>query len=185
MNNENYIKDFKKANTELMLYMLSKDGGLAPVITVLVKNKEEQINVAVFPVPSEFLEDDDSKDKLAKQIPSLFAHLVKTGQEPICFSWSSEAWLRKAPEGLKKVPKNWKDLPKIECLISTYESKDESLMEIHEMVREGKMANENGELIDAISLKPYPFGDENVKKTEGRFGNLFEEYYKMKQDGEL
>lgn len=185
MSNEVHIKEFKKANTELMLYMLSKEGGLGPMITVLAKNKDGEFNILAIPVPNEFLENDDSKDKLAQQIPSLFAHLVKEGHEPVCFSWSSEAWLRKTPEGVKKLPKNWKDLPKIECLISTYESQNESVMDVHEMVREGKIANDDGELIDAISLKPHPFGNENVSKMEGRFTNIFEEYFKMKQNGEI
>jgi hypothetical protein len=184
MSYKHQIKDFKVANTQLMSYLLSKDGGLAPMITVLVK-KNEELNVVAIPVPGEFLDSDESKDALANAIPSLFQHLVKEGLEPICFSWSSEAWLRKTPEGTTEVPDDWKDLPKTECLISTYESRNESSMDIHEIVREGKMANEDGELIDAIVLKPYHTSDNKEEKPtniEGRFSKMFNEYFKTKEN---
>ena len=47
MSNELHIKEFKKRNTELMLYMLSKDGGIGPVITVLVKKPDNEIDVII------------------------------------------------------------------------------------------------------------------------------------------
>lgn len=184
MNYVKEIKEFKVANTQLMSYLLSKDGGLAPMITVLV-NKDQELSVMAIPVPGEFLDSDESKDALARAIPSLFEHLVKQKIEPICFSWSSEAWLRKTPEGVTEVPDNWKDLSKTECLISTYESKYESSMDIHEIVREGKMANEEGDLIDAIVLKPYNMSDDKEQKStniEGRFSKMFNEYFKTKEN---
>ena len=181
MNYEEHIKNFKIANTELMSYLLSKQGGFAPMVTVLVK-KNEEVTVMAIPVPEAFLNSELSKDMLANALPSLFEHVVQQGMEPICFSFSSEAWLRKTPEGVKELPEDWKDLPKIECLISTYESKDNSSMDIHEIVREGKIANENGELIDAIVLKPYDTGNEQPKSIEGRFTGIFDNYLKSKKD---
>jgi len=181
MNYEEHIKNFKVANTELMSYLLSKQGGFAPMVTVLVK-KNEEVNVMAIPIPEQFLDSELSKDMLAKTLPSLFDHVVKQGMEPMCFSFSSEAWLRKTPEGVKELPDDWKDLPKIECLISTYESKNDSSMDIHEIVREGKLANENGELIDAIVLKPYDTGEKQLVSIEGRFTGLFDNYLKSKKD---
>jgi len=184
MNYENHIKEFKVANVQLMQYLLSKHGGLDPMIVVLVKESNEEMNVVAVPVPGEFLENDESKDVLATAIPSLLAMLAKQGKEPVCFSFSSEAWLRKTPEGVTEVPDDWKDLPKIECMISTYESADESDMEVFEIIREGKMANENGDLIDAIVLRPYSIGEngEKPKALKGRFQGAFQEMYKMKEN---
>lgn len=183
MNNAQHIKEFKVANVQLMQYLLSKHGGLDPMIVVLVKEENDEYNVVAVPVPSELLKDDNSKDALATSMPALLTMFAKQGKEPICFSFSSEAWLRKTPEGVTEIPDNWKDLPKMECLISSYESADESDMEVFEILREGKIANENGELIDAIVLRPHnvsPDG-EKPKKMEGRFHGAFQEFYKMRQ----
>lgn len=184
MNYTEHIKEFKIANVQLMQYLLSKHGGLDPMIVVLVKESNDEMNVVAVPVPGEFLDNDNTKDALAAAIPSLLTMLTKQGKEPVCFSFSSEAWLRKSPEGVTEVPDNWKDLPKTECMISTYESADESDMEVFEIIREGKMANENGDLIDAIVLRPYSIGNdgEKPKSLKGRFHGAFQEMYKMRQD---
>ena len=184
MNNAQHIKEFKVANVQLMQYLLSKHGGLDPMIVVLVKEENDEYSVVAVPVPGEFLKDDNSKDALATSIPALLTMFAKQGKEPICFSFSSEAWLRKTSEGVTEVPDNWKDLPKTECMISTYESMDESDMEVFEIIREGKMANENGDLIDAIVLRPYSIGEngEKPKALKGRFYGAFQEMYKMRQN---
>jgi hypothetical protein len=184
MNYAEHVKEFKIANVQMMQYLLSKQGGLDPMIVVLVKESNDEMNIVAVPVPGEFLHDDQTKDVLAGAIPSLLAMLAKQGKEPVCFSFSSEAWLRKTPEGVTEVPDNWKDLPKTECMISTYESADESDMEVFEIIREGKMANENGNLIDAIVLRPYSIGEngEKPKALKGRFHGAFQEMYKMRQN---
>jgi hypothetical protein len=184
MNYENHIKEFKVANVQMMQYLLSKQGGLDPMIVVLVKEKNDDMNIVAVPVPGELLKNDQTKDVLAASIPTLLSMLAKEGKEPVCFSFSSEAWLRKSPEGVTEVPDNWKDLPKIECMISSYESADASEMEVFEIIREGKMANENGDLIDAIVLRPYSISedDEKPKSFKGRFFGAFQEFYKMRQD---
>lgn len=180
MSNEEHIREFKKANTEMIQFLLAKQGGYRPMITVLVRtgDTDEDINIIALPVPPDFLDSDMSKDLLAAQIPGIFQHLVNEGKEPICFSWGSEAWLRKTEEGVTEVPDNWKELPKVEALICTYESENESSMEVFEMFREGKIANEEGELIDAIRIAPYHVGKEGEKPTaiKGRFTNLFKVY---------
>lgn len=184
MNYAEHVKEFKIANVQMMQYLLSKQGGLDPMIVVLVKESNDEMNIVAVPVPGEFLHDDQTKDVLAGAIPSLLAMLAKQGKEPVCFSFSSEAWLRKTPEGVTEVPDNWKDLPKTECMISTYESADESDMEVFEIIREGKMANKNGDLIDAIVLRPYSIGEngEKPKALKGRFHGAFQEMYKMRQN---
>jgi hypothetical protein len=184
MNYENHIKEFKIANVQMMQYLLSKQGGLDPMIVVLVKESNDEMNIVAVPVPGEFLHDDQTKDVLAGAIPSLLGMLAKQGKEPVCFSFSSEAWLRKTPEGVTEVPDNWKDLPKTECMISSYESANASEMEVFEIIREGKMANENGDLIDAIVLRPHSIevDGEKPKALKGRFFGAFQEFYKMRQN---
>ena len=184
MNYENHIKKFKVANVQMMQYLLSKQGGLDPMIVVLVKESNDEMNIIAVPVPGQMLQNDQTKDVLAASLPSLLNMLAKQGKEPVCFSFSSEAWLRKTPEGVTEMPKNWKDLPKTECMISSYESADSSDMEVFEIIREGKIANESGDLIDAIVLRPYSMSEdgEKPKAIKGRFFGAFEEFYKMRQD---
>lgn len=179
MSNEEHIKEFKKANTEMIQYLLAKQGGYRPMITVLVRTgpEDQDINIIALPIPEELMDSDMSKDFLAAQIPNIFEYLQKEGKEPICFSWSSEAWLRMAPKDTVEVPDNWKELEKSECLICTYESENESDMEVFKMFREGQIATPEGELIDAIRIEPYPFSfgndGESAKTVGGRFMNLF------------
>jgi hypothetical protein len=51
MNYENHIKEFKIANVQMMQYLLSKQGGLDPMIVVLVKESNDEMNIVAVPVP--------------------------------------------------------------------------------------------------------------------------------------
>ena len=98
----------------------------------------------------------------------------------LCFSFSSEAWLRKC-ENTESVPDNWKSLPKIEVLITSYETPEESVVEINNIIREGKIANDYDELIDCVRLEKNSELNEQEGKIGGRFSTLFKDYLKSKK----
>lgn len=183
-NDSEFIDAFKSDVIHNMTMSLARNGGLDPMINILAKNiVEKELNVIIVPVPRGALENNDTKEVFAEIIPTLFDEMYKRGFEPLCYSWSSEAWLRKGDKD-KGVPEDWQELPKIEVLMTTFETKDSSIMDIHTIKREGKMADENGELIDCISLEKDPELNMADGKVEGRFGSVFKTYMKKKEKNE-
>lgn len=182
-NDSEFIDAFKSDVIHNMTRSLARNGGLNPMINVLAKNTEDkEFTVIIVPIPPDALENDDSKKVFAKIIPRLFDEIYERGFEPLCYSWSSEAWLRKGNKD-KGVPDDWKSLPKIEVLMTTFETKDSSIMDIHTIKREGKIADEDGELIDCISLEKDPELNMSDGTVEGRFGNVFKSYIEKRENG--
>lgn len=184
-NDSEFIDAFKLDVIYNMTRALAKYGGLAPIINILARNTiEKEFTVLMVPVPEDALENNDTKEVFAQIIPTLFDEMYKRNLEPICYSWSSEAWLRKSNKD-EGVPDDWKNLPKIEILMTTFETKDYSIMDVHVIKREGKIADENGQLIDCISLEKDPELNMSDGTVEGRFGSVFKTYMeKRKKENE-
>lgn len=169
------IEHFKKENKENMARLIATNGYLPPVCTVLVRNKEEY-KIVLAPVPEEALENEENKKKFLEIMPLFFKKLEEDGHKVICFSYSSEAWLRKA-DAEEGVPDDWKSLPKTEVLITSYETADTAVVEIHDIIKEGKIANENGDLIDCIRLeKNADLGDTEKGQLGGRFSRIYRDF---------
>lgn len=173
------IKEFKEQNYENMTRLISAAGGLPPVCTLLLKNKDGH-KVMIAPVPDEAMSDERNKQKFVDIMPAFFKQVEKDGFTILCFSYSSEAWLRKMKPDTKDVPDNWKSFPKVEVLITSYETEGECEVEVNEIVREGKIANDKGKLIDCIVLKKYEDMDAPANDIGGRFSNLYTNYVKSK-----
>jgi hypothetical protein len=170
-----HIESFKKENKENMAKLIATHGHLPPVCTVFtVKNDKHSVVLA--PVPEEAVQNEENKKTFLKIMPLFFKKLEEDGHKIICFSYSSEAWLRKADiEG--GVPEDWKSMPKTEVLISSYETSDTASVEIHDIIREGKIANEDGELIDCIRLeKNADMGDSEKGELGGRFSRMYRDF---------
>lgn len=177
-----FIDAFKSDVIHNMTMSIARNGGLDPMINILAKNTEEkEFTVLIVPIPGDALKNLGNKEAFAKIIPKLFDEMYERGLEPLCYSWSSEAWLRKGNKE-EGIPDNWQDLPKIEVLMTTFETKDSSIMDIHVIKREGKMADENGDLIDCISLEKDPELNMAGGEIEGRFGNVFKTYMQKRQE---
>jgi hypothetical protein len=178
---ENSIKEkiekFKKETVKMMQKTLSRQGGLDPLISILVdKEIDGKLGIVIMPMPDDTLESDENKRILTDVIiPQVFKKLKETDMNPICISWSAEAWVRKAPKS-GGVPEDWKSLPKTEALIITFENEEGSEIEVFSMIREGKMANEDGDIIDCIRLEKDETlnkGKDTVMSNAGMFTNLF------------
>ena len=190
-NMQNVIEDFKKETIRMIELMMAKTGGMSPVAIILVKGMKSaeekgKSGAVVCPIPPEHFEDSDSKKNLAKVIlPKVFEELESRGLELICFSWSSEAWIRSKHKDDESPNDDWRDLPKREALITTFEYADGSDLTVNYMHREGKIVNEEGNLIDCIRLEKDPtfdeMGDKNkVPTNEGTLSNVFRNYLKNK-----
>jgi hypothetical protein len=180
-NDSEFIDAFKLDVIHNVTKTLARSGGLNPEINVLAKHTvKKEFTVIIVPVPEGVLNSANSKDLFAKMIPTLFDDIYERGLEPLCYSWSSEAWLRKGNKN-EGIPDNWQDLPKIEVLMTTFETKDSSIMDIYNIKREGKIANEDGNLIDCISLEKNLDFEKPDGEIEGRFGNVFKTYMQKRE----
>lgn len=187
-NKEKVLKDFKVETLNLIHKLTAKTGGLPPVIVVLVKNLKKaedkgKTGAIVCPIPPEYFDNEESKHELAQKIlPKVFKELENQGLELLCCSWSSEAWVRKVDKK-QEIEGNWRDLPKKEAIVTIFETAEgDSNVEIHYMHREGKISDENGELIDCIRLEKQESDDEDTssKTSGGIFSNVFSNYLKNK-----
>ena len=170
-----HIEIFKKENKENMARLIATHGNLPPICTVFTF-KDDEYSVVLTPVPEEALENEENKKQFLKIMPLFFKKLEEDGYKIICFSYSSEAWLRKADkEG--GIPDDWKSLPKTEVLISSYETNNTASLEIHDIIKEGKIANENGDLIDCIRLeKTAGIEDSEQGELGGRFSRMYRDF---------
>lgn len=178
------IKKFKASEVKNIKEVMIKQGGLNPVINLFTYN--EQINefgLVMLMIPEEVMRTEESKEVFAQMLPTVMEKVTEKGLTPLCFSWSSEAWIRKMPKDQMsedEVPDNWRDLPKEEALITYFESEYESDLSCMLINRTGKAIDEEGNIIDTIELTEDPTismngGDISVG---GRFTNLFKQFKK-------
>jgi septin family protein len=88
-----FIDAFKSDVIHNMTMSLARNGGVDPMINVLAKNTvEKEFTVIIVPIPGDALKNVGNKEAFAEIIPMLFDEMFKNDLEPLCYSWSSEAW---------------------------------------------------------------------------------------------
>lgn len=182
---EEILNEFKADQLMLIKRMMTEQGQMSPLGAVLLHDKStDKLEVGFIPVPSQFLQNDEAKDSLAKELfPTVFSTMEADGfKEILCFSWITEVWLRETKQPV--MPENWKDLPKTEGVIIHMETKDKGEAILKLVKREGSVVNEEGSLIDNIILEDHPgFAgsmDAHTGSTEGRFSRVLRNYIKNK-----
>jgi hypothetical protein len=178
------IQQFKASHTEYMSKIMVEQGYIDPVITVLVYNKgTEKFAIFYVMVPPDIMNSEAGKNAFSSVAPRILDAAAHNNMIPVCFSWSSEAWLRKTPEGVTELPENWKDLPKQEAMITYFESEEKSDLQVKMMYREGSRVNSEGKLIDNIRLEDNPkFDVPEGGVLTGRFADIFKKYKQMHQE---
>lgn len=174
---EELVEAFKKDVFANITKHISRNGGLSPIVLILAREIESKdLALMVCPLPGDIIDDEhDLKDSLRTILPKVFDGIFAQGLEPICYSWSSEAWLR-AADIEDGEPENWKDLPKVEVLMTTFETVDSTSVEINIIKRDGKIADEDGNLIDCITLEKHPEFESKDSNMGGRLANIFKNY---------
>lgn len=178
MTNEQYLT-LKEEYINHIKTFVTESGGLLPHITVFADIKkpkdadEEKPAIIHIPIPSEYMDDDTSKDKFVKNvIPDLFK-AINEKFIPNSVAWASEAWLREANKNFD-VKGNWKELPiKKEVIILTIESESKTEAIIFNVKREGKQVMSDGKIIDIINLTEDKELSDSNGNFEGRFSGLF------------
>ena len=172
----------KNGYLELITKILMESGGLNPSITLLGTHRDDgKIAIVHVPIPSKYMDNEESKDKFVDDLVPQIADKVKKDFDVNAVAWASEAWLREADTknmSKEQVMTGWKKLPiKKEVLIISIESEEGVQTTIKEILRKGKQVNENGELIDNIELCDMPaFDGHNAAAAEGRFTGLYKKF---------
>lgn len=178
------VENFKKENKNNIAKLIAMNGGLPPLFTILVK-QDNEYQVIVSPIPEEAIENSENKARLINLMPTFLETIEDKGFEIVCLSYSSEAWLRQLDKTDDKdadIPDNWKQLPKTEVLISSYETADDVCLELNNIIRDGMIADENGDLIDCIKLEENRnLGNDEKGEMSGSFSNILRSYLKLKE----
>lgn len=173
MTEEKYQKVKDSYITHIKEY-IKEAGGLFPHVTVLADEIEETDSkpaIIHIPIPEEFMGSDESKDIFVDDILPDVMQNIKERFKPHAIAWASEAWMRKADKDFDFEKENYKQLPKIEVVFVSIETKDKAETYLYEMNRVGMKVNEDG-LCDDIQLTELE-DLRTTNKTEGRFAGLY------------
>jgi hypothetical protein len=172
---EEIFNEFVDSYIEEMKADLIDSGGIVPAISILGEDiEEDKPSVAFIPVPNDVLKDEEYKVIFVNKVLPEVYEKIKEHCVPKVVIWASEAWMRFADKDIDIKNQDWKQLPiKKEVLIITKATETAEDVNMFEIVRDGQKVNEDGKLIDAITLKELP----DLKEMTG-FGGTFSGLYK-------
>ena len=172
---EEIFNEFVNSYIEEMKADLIDSGGIVPAISILGEDiEEDKPSVAFIPVPNDVLKDEEYKVIFVNKVLPEVYEKIKEHCVPKVVIWASEAWMRFADKDIDIKDQDWKQLPiKKEVLIITKATETNEDVNMFEIVRDGQKVNEDGKLIDAITLKELP----DLKEMTG-FGGTFSGLYK-------
>lgn len=174
--NDVTFKELSTLYTENIEKYVVKAGGLFPHVTILGSHKDENEDpknaVIKIPVPPEFMESDEDKYRFVNDVlPEVFRK-VKEKFYVDAVGWASEGWMRSVGSDFDIENEDYKILPKKEVLFITLETDDKVETKIYNIKRTGKSINDEGEIIDNISLEINNVL-ENETKVAGTFSGLY------------
>lgn len=185
---EEDVVAFKEETTRLTKHMIDTYGGLPPCLIVLVEGntpetKKDKKTALVCPIPEEAMVNSDTKHNFVTQcMPILVSNLKESNLIPLYIAFCTEAWIRKfKPEGGINnftMPDNWRDFPKTEVVLMSFDGPYGAQMDIYEIERGGLMVTEENKLVDGVKL--IKMEEEGKPTTEGVFANLYERFFKDK-----
>lgn len=175
---EEVIENFKINQVQFAEDLLIKDGTIMPIVGVLCYDKEKGYGMVQAPIMGDI--DSASKDVIVEYvIPKVFDEIKEKGLVPVCFSFTSEAWLRtreKKEDNLKEFTmEQIEALPKEEALMLFFETKEDSEMRAFIIKRDGQSINEDGDLVDNIKLTPHELPGKGTSFS-GRFTGILKQY---------
>jgi len=172
---EEIFNEFVNAYIEDMKTDMIDSGGLVPAVSILGQDiEEDKPSVAFIPVPDEVINSEEYKVIFVNKVLPEVYKKIKEHSVPKVVIWASEAWMRFAGNDFDIDKEDWKQIPiKKEVLIITKATEINEDVIMFEIVRDGQKVNEDGKLIDAITLKELP----DLKEMTG-FGGTFSGLYK-------
>lgn len=167
------LDDVKKDYINNLKLHILENGGMFSHIALFGTKIDTNESAIVHVMVEDQYMTDDGKEKFVNEIAPEMAQQIKKKFSIQSVAWTSEAWLRTADASYEG---NWQNIPiKNEALIILFVEKEKVKTIIYNIKRNGKVVNEEGELVDSVELienlsmegKP---GDKKVE--DGRIINL-------------
>lgn len=166
------IEDYKKDHLATIRKMLQDNGMIYPTVSLLVLDKlKNKTGIVLAPISvgsSDIKVDKQTlKDRI---IPELAQELADKDFELLCFSFSSEAYLRKLDlkdtKGLspKELIDKAKKVDPREVLMVMFETEKNVSAYTSDIRKEGKVVNSEGDMIDNIITSEYEQIDDSSDK---------------------
>jgi hypothetical protein len=172
---EEDFKDLRETYIDHIQQYMKDVGNLFPHITVFadVKDAKEDEKPAIIhiPIPTEYMETDELKDKFLEQVlPGVFKK-VKEEFIPTGVAWGAEAWVRIVDKNTTL--KDYKKSPvEKEVVFISIETKDKHETLIYNIERNGKQVHADGSITDIIELTEAKESG-MPRSAQGRFTELF------------
>ena len=184
-----HTDDFIAKHKEVINEIVTEEGYCIPQIFVFGYHKKEDKCLAiVMPVPEQIIQSAEAKADLAKRFPEvLYTMEFNAGIVPLCFVFTSEAWIRTTPiEGTIEDTINNVDinsLPKTEAIFNYFETDESSELNYIYITRTGKKVhNKEGKEVDEIVLTPMDIEDGKPANISGNFHGIMTKYKKYKAE---
>lgn len=168
-NIEEQIQLFADDSTRMLLDNFKHTQKMDPQLWIFF-NYSGKMDVTVFPIISEAINDEHGKDIIEEGIIELLAALNTVGMEPICILWATEAWVRggRTEDCMVNGELDMdlvRKMPKKEALMLNYETEEYSELICYEIL--------NREKAD-LEKMPEMQGKRPLKDAGGRFSNFIQ-----------
>jgi hypothetical protein len=173
---EDLFGKMKQDYIDHMKEFMGEYGQFGPMITVFADNPQEEEKPAIIhiPIPPQFMKNNETKDEFVNEmVPEMFAE-IKERFKPYAVAWAAEAWIRNLGKD-KNFEGDYKELPKKEVMLISFQQKDANTGVVYNIKRNGKQVTPSGDIVDQIELEEdTELGD--LEGMEGRFSNLFSKF---------
>lgn len=152
--------------------MVQGEGFLAPVVALFALNDEGKKTLMIIPLDGDYLT--EKKNIFLKRVvPALRERLDDEEFKVFAVCIASEAWARVAPVDFKFSEDAVRELDKEEIVIVTYMDDDSNSSVIFDMKRDGKAVNQEGEIIDYVTLTERSQEGAKVVSLHPEFDDLY------------
>lgn len=175
------FEDLKSDYVENLERFISDSGGLFPLITFFADSIDNnKPSIIHFPIPDEYVKDDETKDELVNEVIPKLAKEIKKDFNVIGVAWSSEAWMRTVDKTQEKIPEDYRVLPKKEVVIIAIEDENGVENIIYDIEREGKKVTQEGDIIDSVKLLKSDDFSGSYSVSQGRFVGILKNFIRKK-----
>lgn len=152
--------------------MVQGEGFLSPVVALFALNAEDKDTLMIIPLEGDYL---TNKRRLFfdKIVPALKEKLDDQNFSIYAVCVASEVWARVAPATFEFSEEAVQELPKEEVVIVTYMDHESLSTVMFDMKRDGKAVNQEGEIIDYVTLSERSQEGAMVVSLHPEFDNLY------------
>lgn len=175
------IKEFKEDHLNTMTKTFKETGYIMPTIAMLTIDSSDKTGIVLAPIDISGKDTRLGKEDLLEIIlPKLKEEIDKKNLEVVCFSFSTEAYMKKLSLDKDLSKKDPKELMKLvekleseDTLVIMFETNTNVNKYVYNIIKDGKVINSEGDLIDKFDLTDFRDLEENSTTTKPEFLNVF------------